>query len=64
MKKDKWLLAKCIAVPLLVGAAAAFLTGGGMQNFDTMKQPPLSPPGFLFPIPIQEAISPYTVFSM
>ena len=50
MKKDKWLLAKCIAVPLLVGVVAAFITAGGMQNFDTMKQPPLSPPGFLFPI--------------
>ena len=50
MKTDKWLLLKCIAVPLLVGGVAAFITGGGMQNFETLNKPPLSPPGWLFPV--------------
>ena len=50
MKTDKWLLLKCIVVPLLVGGVAAFITGGGMQNFETLNKPPLSPPGWLFPI--------------
>ena len=50
MKKEKGLLVKCIAVPLLVGAVAAFITGGGMEMFQTLNKPPLSPPGWLFPI--------------
>ena len=50
MKSKKGFLVKCIAIPLLVGVAAAFITGGGMQSFETMNKPPLSPPGFLFPI--------------
>lgn len=52
MKKevDIRLLAKCIAIPLLVGAVAAFISGGGMEVFESVNQPPLSPPGWLFPI--------------
>ncbi len=50
MKIEKGLLIKCIAIPLLVGAAAAFLSGGGMEAFGTVNKPPLSPPGWLFPI--------------
>ncbi len=47
----KWkTLAICIAIPLLVGGIAALLTGGGMAEFQTLKQPPLSPPGWLFPV--------------
>lgn len=39
----------CWAIPLAVGALAALLSGG-MDTYQTLKQPPLSPPGWLFPI--------------
>lgn len=49
--KVKWrLLILCIAIPLIVGAAAAFLSGGGMEVFASVKKPPLSPPAWLFPV--------------
>lgn len=44
----KWL--KCIAIPLAVGGVAGFLSSGGMKEFEALNQPPLSPPGWLFPI--------------
>ncbi|MBQ9142852.1 MAG: tryptophan-rich sensory protein [Lachnospiraceae bacterium] len=50
MKIDKRLLAICIALPLLVGGVAALLTRGSMQVFETVNKPPLSPPGWLFPV--------------
>lgn len=40
----------CVAIPLLVGGLAVFLTSDSMKLFETMNQPPLSPPGSLFPI--------------
>ena len=49
-KVDIKLLAKCIAIPLLVGAVAGFISGGGMEAFSMMNKPPLSPPGWLFPV--------------
>ena len=49
--KKKWLLPVfCIALPLLVGVGSALLTRSGMGSFDTVVQPPLSPPAWLFPI--------------
>lgn len=39
-----------IAIPLLVGGLASLITGGGMDSFNTLQKPPLSPPGILFPI--------------
>lgn len=50
MKEKKFLLIKCIAIPLLVGGVAGFITRGGMETFQQMNQPPLSPPPWLFPI--------------
>lgn len=50
MKVDNWKLIKCIAMPLLVGGVAGLVSGGGMQAFATLSKPPLSPPGWLFPI--------------
>ncbi|MBQ7775247.1 MAG: tryptophan-rich sensory protein [Lachnospiraceae bacterium] len=50
MKIDKKLLAKCIALPLLVGGVAALLTSGNMKLFEMVEKPPLSPPGWLFPV--------------
>ena len=39
-----------LAVPLGVGGLAALITGSGMWAYGVMEQPPLSPPGWLFPI--------------
>ncbi len=40
----------CIAIPLLVGGIAPLLTTGSMKDFDALNKPPLSPPGWLFPV--------------
>ena len=50
MKIDWKKLLLCLAIPLAVGGLAALLTGGGMGQYAVMNQPPLSPPGWLFPI--------------
>lgn len=50
MKIDKRSLFKSIALPLLVGAVAGFLTRNSMEDFTMLNQPPLSPPGWLFPV--------------
>ena len=50
MKINKKLLAICLVIPLAVGGIAALLTGGGMDTFESLNQPPLSPPGWLFPV--------------
>ena len=39
-----------IIIPLLVGGVSAFLTKDAMMVFNTIKKPPLAPPGILFPI--------------
>lgn len=39
-----------IAMPLLVGGAAALFTRDAMMQFEGMNQPPLSPPSLVFPI--------------
>ena len=39
-----------VLIPLGVGGLAAFLTRGGMASFEQMVKPPLSPPGWLFPV--------------
>ena len=39
----------CWAIPLAVGGLAALLSGG-MGSYKVMNQPPLSPPGWVFPI--------------
>lgn len=38
-----------LAVPLAAGGLAAFLSGG-MDTYADLNQPPLSPPGWVFPI--------------
>lgn len=50
MKINKKLLTICLAIPLAVGGVSALLTGGGMDTFETLNKPPLSPPGWLFPV--------------
>lgn len=37
-----------LAVPLLAGGLGALLAGG-MDSFEALEKPPLSPPGWLFP---------------
>ena len=50
LKINKKLLIICLVIPLAVGGLAALLTGGGMDTFETLNKPPLSPPGWLFPV--------------
>ncbi len=40
----------CIAIPLIVGGLSGFLTRNSMELFSQVTKPPLSPPGFIFPI--------------
>ena len=40
----------CIIIPLAIGGLAALLTMGSMKDFEALNQPPLSPPGWLFPV--------------
>lgn len=40
----------CIAIPLLVGGVASFLTRNSMETFALVEKPPFSPPGWLFPV--------------
>ena len=39
-----------LLIPLATGAIAAFLTNNAMRAFGELKQPPLSPPAWLFPV--------------
>ena len=50
MKKNGRLLLLCLGIPLAVGAIAGLLTMGSMGDYQTMAKPPLSPPGWLFPV--------------
>lgn len=49
--KIQWkTLLLCLAIPVGVGAMAALLTMGTMRDYSALNQPPLSPPGWLFPV--------------
>lgn len=48
-QKNKSLILS-IALPLGVGVVAGLLTMGAMEDFAALDQPPLSPPGWLFPV--------------
>ena len=50
LKTDWKRLLLCLAIPLGVGGTAALLTGGSMADYSSMNQPPLAPPGWLFPV--------------
>lgn len=51
MKKlNVFKLVIAILIPLLVGGLSAFITKNAMMMFDTIKKPPLSPSGIIFPI--------------
>ena len=38
------------AIPIAVGGLSALITMGSMQDFEALNKPPLSPPGWLFPV--------------
>lgn len=40
----------CLAIPLAVGGLAGILTKDSMMQFALVNKPPLSPPGWLFPV--------------
>lgn len=39
-----------VIIPLAVGMLSSFITKDAMMTFNSMKKPPLAPPGILFPI--------------
>lgn len=49
-KISVWDLLICIAIPELTGALSALLAGNSGTVYQTLRQPPLSPPGWLFPV--------------
>ncbi|MBQ4426206.1 MAG: tryptophan-rich sensory protein [Oscillospiraceae bacterium] len=49
MKDNTKKLILCIGLPVLGGALIGWLTGT-MGNYDDFVKPPLSPPGWLFPV--------------
>ena len=49
--KIKWKeLIISILIPLAVGGLSALLTKDSMSTFEAVTKPPLSPPGWLFPV--------------
>ena len=51
MEQINWkALLGSLALSLGVGIVSALLTMGGMQQYQDMYQPPLAPPGWLFPV--------------
>ncbi len=50
MKIDWKKLIICLAIPLGVGGLSAWFTMGSMERFGNLQKPPLSPPGWLFPV--------------
>lgn len=50
-RKIKWkLFIPALLLPLAAGGLAALLTGGAMDSYSQVQRPPLSPPGWVFPV--------------
>lgn len=45
-----WRLLVSVAIPLVVGGAAALIAGDSMAMFNSFAKPPLAPPAWLFPV--------------
>ena len=43
-------LITAVAIPLAAGGLSAWITMDGMKAFETVNQPPLTPPMWLFPV--------------
>ncbi len=68
MKTNWKALIICILIPLGVGFLSGFITGDSMESFNNFIKPPLSPPGWLFPVVwtilyILMGISSYLIYS-
>ena len=51
MRSDTKILIKCVAIPLLVGGLAAFLTRGGVEYYvEEVTKPALTPPAWVFSV--------------
>ncbi len=50
MKQNIKNLIISLAIPLFVGGLSALLSGSGMAQYSQLIQPPLAPPGWLFPV--------------
>lgn len=50
MKIDFKKLILNLAIPLAVGGLSALITKNSMEMFSQIEKPPLSPPGWLFPV--------------
>ncbi len=50
MKFDLTRFLTLLLIPLSVGAVSGVISGDGMDGFSEMAKPPLSPPGWLFPV--------------
>ena len=51
MKKTEWKkLLLCLAIPLLSGGLGALLAGKAITAYRDFAKPPLSPPGWVFPV--------------
>ncbi|MEE1199525.1 MAG: TspO/MBR family protein [Christensenellales bacterium] len=50
MRINKKQLVICLIIPLVVGGLSALITGSSMDVFQSLNKPPLSPPGWLFPV--------------
>lgn len=49
--KLRWkALIAALAAPLLIGAISALLTRESMRDFEALQKPPLTPPGWVFPV--------------
>ena len=49
--KIKWKqLIIALIIPLAVGGVSAILSMGSMDTFKSLEKPPLSPPGWIFPV--------------
>lgn len=68
MKIKPGVLAVSIAIPLAAGAIAGLASAGSMDALEALTKPPLSPPGWLFPVVwsilyVMMGIASYLVFT-
>lgn len=50
MRSKIKIYAVSIAAALAVGGLSALLTGDSMEQYKALRQPPLAPPGWVFPV--------------
>lgn len=48
--KDKWRSIFYIFLPIVLGGIVGVITSGSFSSYANLERPPLSPPGWLFPI--------------